>query len=330
MKFRSIINGVYRQTAPDAEATAVPGTPAPGPEAEAPASEPEAVVTPPVDEGQDTIPDEDANLWDALSNDLDDVDEQIEDLREEEALAEPEPPAEEPPPEAPAEPEATPEAEPPAEPVAADTAVPEEPEVQPTEPEPEPIPQPTEEEQQVAYAARKTEIETTLTGRFALDEADALQLVTDPGKAFPKLQARMFTDMWLAVESMIDQRLPGVIENTTRNMKVRDEKVDDFFTAWPKLDRKKHGTQVAQVAAVYAQVNKGATEDEVIKHVGMQVMMMNGIIPDNVVDTPPVETPAETPTPPHRPAAVHGAKAPVQSSDNVYEQMSYELDDDED
>ena len=139
----------------------------------------------------------------------------------------------------------------------------------------------------------------------------------------------MFTDMWLSVEQMIEQRLPTVIENTTRNMKVRDAKVDDFFVAWPQLDRKKHGAQVAQVAAVFAGVKKGATEAEVIQNVGMQVMMMNGIIPAEVDSN--AAPPAETPAAPHRPSSVNSApRAPAQSTGNLYEDMSIELEEDED
>ena len=318
------ITNVYREEVPNPEDAVASATPAPV----IPPETPE--VTP--DEGQDTIP-EDANLWNDLSNDIEEPDDLPEDSPEDEGLVEPEP--EVPTPEAPAVPEPEPEAEIPAEvePTAADTAVPTEPEVQPTpeEPEPAPIPQPTAEEQAASRAARTTELETNLTTRFGITDAEALQLVTDPGKAFPKLQARMFTDMWLAVEQLIDTRLPSVIENTTRNMKVRDEKVDDFFVAWPKLDRKKHGQQVAEVARVYSQVKSNATEAEVIQHVGMQVMMMNGIVPDDVVvqGTPAVEDPSQVPAP-HRPAAVNGARAPQQSSDNLYTAMSIELEDDED
>jgi len=294
--------------------------------------EPAAVVTPEPDEGQDIIP-EDTNLWDDLSRDLEEPDDvEPEDLPVAEVLAEPVPE-----PVVPAPAETTPEAEIPAEivPTAAETAVPVEPVVQPTpvtEPEPEPIPQQTEEEITAAQDARRSQIEETLTGRFNLTSDEALQLVTNPGEVFPKLQARMFTDMWLHVEAMIDQRLPQVIESTTRGMRVRDEKVDDFFKAWPQLDRKKHGAQVAQVAAAWASVNKGATEEEVTRNVGMQVMFMNGIAPDMTsVDQPPEAPAPETPIVPHRPAAVNGVPAtPQQSSGNVYTDMSFELDEDED
>lgn len=318
------ITNVYRDEVPNPEDAVASATPAPV----IPTEEPAAVV--PDDDGQDTIP-EDANLWDQLNNDLDNVDEELEDLLEEEGLDEPEPTVT---PEAPAAPEPEPAAETPAEaePTAADTAVPVEPVVQPTpeEPEPEPIPQQTVEQQAEARAARTTELETNLEARFNISSEEALQLVTDPGKAFPKLQARMFTDMWIAVEQLIDQRLPSVIESTTRTMKVRDEKVNDFFAAWPKLDRKKHGQQVSDVSRVYAQVKTNATEAEVIQHVGMQVMMMNGIVPDDVTITPVVEDPSQVPATPHRPAAVNGARAPQQFSDNLYTAMSIELEDDED
>lgn len=336
MTFKTFINGVYRESVPDPENN----PPAAGPVEPTPEQmaviDPDAVAPAAADEPAPEP--EEVSLWDQLDRDMDepdDDDEELESLIADEPLDVPEP--EETTPEAPAEPEVVPEVDPPAEPVAADTAVPEEPVATPTpeEPEPEPTPQITEEQRAENYAARRTEIETNLTTRFGITDDEALQLVTNPSEVFPKLQARMFADMWLNVEAMVDQRLPRVIEATSRDMKVRDEKVNDFFKAWPKLNRKEHGAQVAQVAAVFSQVNKGATEAEVIKNVGMQVMMMAGIAPDLTEvppATPPGTPPAEEPTlPPHRPAAVNGApSAPQQSSDNLYENMSYELDDDED
>lgn len=321
MNIKSIINGTYRQTAPDVEN----GSPSVSATDEMAApSEPEAIV----DEGQDIIPEE-VSLWDSLNEQLDEPDDdETEDSPEVDTLSTPEPE-----PKAPAVEEETPEAETP-EVTAADTALPTDP-VQPTiEPEPEPVPIPQKTEAEIAEetSQRRTQLEASLTERFGLTDNEALQLVTDPGKVFPKLQARMFTDMWLHVEAMIDQRLPTVIEKTTQDMKIRDEKVNDFFTAWPQLDRKKHGVQVAQVARAWSQVNQNASEEEVIRNVGMQVMMMNGIAPSMTPVDPQTESlSAETPPSPHRPAAVNGARAtPQQSRDNLFEAMSYELDEDED
>jgi hypothetical protein len=336
MKFYNI-NRVYREQASD-EGNDLPNN---APPAEAPPAEPAPDATPEDDGNLDTIPEE-ASLWDDLNKQLDQPEDDIlpdEDSPQETPL---EPPAtpEETPPETPATPEETPPAETPAtpeEPSAADTAVPTEtpvvPEVQPTDTPADTTPQPTEAERAQAYADRKAGIEKHLEERLSITEAEALQLVTDPQKVFPKLQAKVFTEMWLAVEEMMQRNLPTAIENTTRELKVRDEKVDAFFEAWPKLDRKLHGAQVAQVASVYSQVNKNATEADVIKYVGMQVMMLNGIAPELTTPQTPdgTVTPPETPVTPHRPAAVNGSPAaPQQSSGNLYTDMSIELDEDED
>jgi len=340
------ITHVYRETAPDAEGNVVSATPAPSPEPD-PATTPEVTPDPvvPEDTGQDTIPEED-NLWTKLSKEIDADDSADSDIGD--ALDAPVP--EETPPPAPAEPEPDPAAEPPAEtppveppaepaPVEPAPVIPPvepAPEVQPTpEPEPEPAPQVGESEEE--HAARRTKMETGLQTHFAISDDEALQLVTNARDVFPKLQARMFTDMWMSVEKLIDNRLPGVIEDTTSMMKVRDEKVDDFFRVWPKLNKVTHGQQVGEVSRVFSQVNPTATEAEVIQHVGMQVMLMNKIAPDMapVGEQPPgtpaaaVVPPEPTPTP-YQPAAVNGVPAPqLSASDNEFTRMSYELDEDD-
>lgn len=319
MNFKSYINAVYHHRAPDAEN----GSPSAGGSGQEGETEDPGVM----EEDSPTTPEAD-NLWHELSKEAESDDDDLESSPSEATPVVPEP-------EVPAKPEVTPEAESPAEvePTAADTAVPTEPAERPTtEPEPEPIPQRTEQELAQEREARATQMKQALASRFAITDDEALQLVTDPGKAFPELQARMFTDMWLHVEALIDQRLPQVIESTTRVMKIRDEKVNDFFQKWPQLDRVKHGKQVAQVAQVFSQVNKNATDEEVIRNVGMQVMLMNGITPEmrpvQQGDTPTVAD--EPPVTPYRPTTVNGARAPQRSSDNLFEAMSYELEEDED
>lgn len=325
----------YRQTAPDAENHSGGGASPPPVEEPAPPVEEPAAVAPEAPEPEPTSVPEEESLWESLAKDSDDDDDNPpEDLPSEDSTP-PEPTPEEKPPEAPAveETPATPET--PAEPevTAADTAAPtEEPVEQPTsQPEPEPTPQPTADEILTQQKERRANLEGQLTNHFKLTEQEALQLVTNPGEVFPKLQARMFTDMWMGVEKMIQQAVPDIVRNTSSQMEVQNEAVDGFFKAWPKLDRKIHGKQIAQVAKVYSQINPNATQEEVTKNVGMQVMFMNGIAPDVQSEVPPEATPAETPATPYKPPAVNGApSAPQQSSGNLYTDYAEELLNDED
>lgn len=321
--FKNYINAEYREETPSAEAPPAPtGTPPPIPPVETP---PEP--TPPVDNGEDVIPDED-DLWADLDKDLDE-------LEDSELEEEPAPPAEpEPTPAPPVEPDSEPEAEPTAAPVEPTTppveTPPVVPEVQPPATEPEPtVTPPTDEEVKATRQQQFDDTVTALTDRFAISEEESLQLVTEPGKVFPKLQARMFADMWEHMTAMIRQNLPAAIEYHTQAREVQNKEVDSFFARWPKLNRAEHGATVAKVSGVFNQLNPTATEEEILNHVGMQTMMLHGIAPD-MIPAAPVETPLteNPPMAPHVPAAVNGGRPAPQQSANIWEEMSNDLDDD--
>lgn len=335
MNFKPYIFNEYRQTAPDIENDVV-GAGVSDPEPAVLEAEPEA-ITP--DTGVDTIPEAD-NLWDSLSREIED-DDDSEDSTIGNDSAEPEP--EVIPPPTPADPEPTPEAVTPAEvpevvpEIPVETPPDEQPAAVTPEPEPEPQPQQTAQDFAAAEHAERSRLETSLQSHFAISDDEALQLVTNPATEFPKLQARMFTDMWMAVQKSINNQMPQVIERTTQEMTVRNEKVDNFFKTWPKLDRVKHAKQVAEVSKVFGQVNTGATEEEVIRHVGMQVMLMNGFTPDmtpvgDVAPVAPLRSVPVTPTTPspapYSPSAVNGV-SPQLSADNIWSAMAEELLDDD-
>jgi hypothetical protein len=323
-KFR--INRVYRQTAPDAEGHGGGSGPAEPPET--PAEEPTSEAPP--DDGNDRIP-EGESLWETLSREIDD-----DDSLEDEPTSPPEtPPADdedETPPESPAEtpPAETPPETPPEEP-APETPPAEQPpreETPPAEPE---SPQPSFEEQR---AEAKKKMQESILKHYNFSDEDALRFVTDP-KSFLDMQARMWTDMWYGMQDFLTQQMPEYIDQGMQEREARNEYVDKFFEAWPKLNRKDHGATVAQVAKTYSQVNPGATEEEVVRFVGMQAMLMHGMSPDMTPvqettppaappQTPPATPPAEPPAPGYQPPSPSGAGGKP-SSGNIWEAMAEEL-----
>jgi len=335
MNIRNITH-VYRQTAGEDGGSA--GTPAETPPVEAPVAAspptetpPEPTPTPPpVDDGTaDHIPE--VNLWDDLSRDTDDDADSIVEVVSPTPVPEETPPApasDEPP--APAE---TPAVETPSvEPVVPAAETPPSPEVQPTPVTPEPpvTTEPSAEELVAADTKARDEMRERIEKHYPMSEAESLQLLSDPGTFLPKYQARMWTDMWYAMQTMISNSMPQLIQSNLKEVEEQKGYVDEFFNAWPKLNQKEHGKTVAQVSKVYSQVNPGASTEEVTKFVGMQVMLHHGIAPDLVpVDTPPgaPATPVAPPaTPPFQPAAVNAAPAAQQSdSDNLYTDMAEEL-----
>lgn len=310
------ITGIYRQEAAEEEKV-VSATP-----------EDTSEDTPPVDDGNDHIPE--TNLWDSLSKD----DEDDDDLPEVEDSTPPvveEPDAPQPPV---AEEPSTP-AEPPADPPPSETpeVKAETPEVQPTPVAPEPTvtPGPSTEDLKAADTKARQAMQTKISEHYKMTEEESLQLLSDPGKFLPKYQARMWTDMWYAMQGMLKQSMPGLIQSNLRQVEEQSTQVDTFFEAWPKLNKKDHGITVAQVAKVYSQVNPQATTEEVTKFVGMQVMLHHGMSPDLTPAAPSTTPdPATPPAAPYQPAAVNAAPAAQRlNSGNSWEQMAEELEEDD-
>lgn len=257
---------------------------------------------------EDVVPED---LWEGLAEDL----ENPEAGTEEPEAQEPETPAEPETPETPEEGEEETPPEPEPEP---------EPEPAPAEPEPaQPVEQvPTPEE----LSAQQEQILGALEQRFQMTEEESLQLLQDPAKVMPKLQARLFIDTFQTVMETMQQMLPNAIESTLQVSQVRQEKVNNFFETWPKLDKAKHGADIARAAQVYATLNPDATEEELIRDVGLQVMAKHGI---PLVEEPaPEPQPEETP-PPRQPSAVHN-RGSSGGALNLYEAMSEELLSDDD
>lgn len=295
MKLPYIYTARYRDQEPDTD------TPAGGSEAP-----PEQSPAEPEDKSPQEI---EVALWDELSRDV-----------EEEELLEPE---------SQPEPDDSPEAESP-EPEPDPEPAPEpEPEQQPPEPTPEPEPEtPPEEPQPEAltteqYEAQRAEFRKSLEAEFQLDDEEATQLMLNPAEVLPKILARTAENMYLRTMNVVRESLPGAIQETQRVVAAREQAVQRFLDEWPDLDRTKHGADIAKAAAVYAQLRPKATEAEVIRNVGLQVMALHGIVPRNLI--PPESPEPSVPAPRTPPAVTSGGPAPSQQNDNPFAALAEEM-----
>lgn len=342
MKIRNITY-VYRQEA-GAEDVVVSGTPAEEeppvetPPVEAAPTETPPSETPPVDDGDDHLPEE-TSLWESLSREIDE-----DDLPEVDVS--PPPSVEEPlAPQPPVEGETPPPAEPPAEtppavepevtpPVVEVTPPVEQPPIVTPEPAITQVPSPEALAQ--VDAQKRQDMQAKIANHYPLSEEDSLQLLSDPGKFLPKYQARMWTDMWYAIEGMLQKSMPALVQTNLREVEEQKTKVDTFLKVWPKLSQEKHGKVISQISTVYSQVNPTATEEEITKFVGMQAMLHFGIAPDlapvetgSNSETPPATPPATPVPPPFQPAAVNAVSAVQVDSDDLWGNMSRELDEED-
>lgn len=157
--------------------------------------------------------------------------------------------------------------------------------------------------------AAKTQVVDLLAQQsYGLTQEEADSLATDPVTVIPKMMARVHVNAVSAVLSHVAQQLPGVILGVMQQRDVNKRNEDQFFSAWPQLDRSKHGQAVASIARVYRQMNPNADADTFIKQVGAQAVVALGLLqPGGQIAPASAAAPASR-QPPFVPAAV---SAPV-------------------
>lgn len=168
-----------------------------------------------------------------------------------------------------------------------------------------------------------------LESYFALDQAAADELTTDPVAAVPKLMARTMFETIQATMQAVHHFLPQMIEQQNVRQVAAKEAEDKFFGAWPKLDRKVHNEYIRQAAAIYRQMKPQASLDDIIRDVGAQTMVAFKIPAETPKAPWQKSQPTQATTPPHRPAAAAAPRtAPMESPKrNIFVEMANEFAD---
>lgn len=120
-------------------------------------------------------------------------------------------------------------------------------------------------------------IEALAHQSYQLTEDELNGLQEDPGKTVPKLLARAHVNAVQGVLRHVAQQLPAMMAGMLQLREQNKQREDQFWGAWPQLDRQKHAAQVTQVARVFRQLNPTADMNTFVQHVGAQVMLMNGL-----------------------------------------------------
>lgn len=127
--------------------------------------------------------------------------------------------------------------------------------------------------------AAKTQVVDLLAQQsYGLSPEEADAIATDPVTVIPKMMARVHVNAVSAVLSHVAQQLPGVILGVMQQRDVNRQNEDKFFSAWPQLNRDKHGQAVASIARVYRQMNPNADSETFIKQVGAQAVVALGLL----------------------------------------------------
>ena len=312
-------------TPPPAEAAPEPTpvvepTPAP-----APVVEP---VTPPPSADE---PSPAASFVDLLEDDDLDAD-AVEEPGQETPSAE-EPPAETPPEAAP-EPMPEPAAEVP--PVEVPPPAPEQAAPEPSPAEPVTPPTPTEEppaipmdEVRANYAQARTEMEGIVASQhYALDEAAMEAFDTNPAEEIPKIMARVYMDAVTGAVAHMMTHMPALVDSVVQGRATYDQAEEEFFAAWPQIDRSAHAASIAQMGQVYRQVNPNATKADFIRDVGAQVVVAFGLGQLAAVAPTPEEN-ATPPAAPFKPAGQGGLGGAAPNKTNPFDDFTKEMESEE-
>lgn len=147
-----------------------------------------------------------------------------------------------------------------------------------------------------------------LAEHYAMSEEEASAVLTEPEKVLPQLAARVHLEVVQNVLGTIAGVLPGVVLGVQQAQVQHKQLEDQFFTAWPQLDRQADMGTVMSLAQAWRAANPTASAEEMVKNVGAMAIVKLGKLPA----APPAQqvAPAVTGQPAYRPAV--GAPSPVQ------------------
>ncbi len=156
------------------------------------------------------------------------------------------------------------------------------------------------------------------------------EFVLNPENVLPQMAADLYVDVFESVLGAVNQMLPHRVATINSVSLQAAERTNEFYSEWPGLKTTEGEKQVIRIGRVYRDLNKNATSEEFIRDVGTQASIALGI------PIPGVETIAATSdnlAPSHVPAGPGGVggEAPIdlKQSDNQFERLNAEWDDDE-
>lgn len=259
--------------------------------------------------------------WADLNDGFDKEDVSVEGDSEviEPAKAEPAVKAEEPVPGTPpaAVPPATPPVVPPVQPAAE------------TPPQPAAQPTPAQPGQPPAdYAAwrqtRETELASSL---YAINDADAQALLTEPETVLPRMAARMHMEVMESTMRALQSVLPQAIQGYTQHEQANTQAKQFFSGVNPDLANPAYEPYILQFGEVYRKVNPSAGPEEAARAIGSLVRSALGIAaPQQGVSAPPAMQVSQPAAPvPFTPARGSGTGSAAPAPANPFVQLANEF-----
>lgn len=165
---------------------------------------------------------------------------------------------------------------------------------------------------------------------YQLPEKEMDELNSDPGAAIPKLMGKLHFEIVRGMMATIGQQLPVVVNSLLELSQRQRSHEDEFWKAWPQLNKQTHRDVVMQIAGVYAQTNPQADTAVRIKDIGALTLARLGMLHARQPVAPP--NPQVPPAPRAFSPAGNGTGLPSmpQQPDNEWARFASMFDQDVD
>lgn len=220
-----------------------------------------------------------------------------------------------------AAPAATPPATPPVVPPAPPAAeIPPQPAAQPTPAQPGQPPA----DYQAWRQTRETELASTL---YAINDADAQALLTEPETVLPRMAARMHMEVMESTMRALQSVLPQAIQGYTQHEQANTQAKQFFSGVNPDLANPAYEPYILQFGEVYRKVNPSAGPEEAARAIGSLVRSALGIAaPQQGVSAPPAMQVSQPAAPvPFTPARGSGTGSAPPAPANPFAQLANEF-----
>lgn len=135
----------------------------------------------------------------------------------------------------------------------------------------------SDEEVRRQIAEARERIRKAIEERYVIPSEEESALLTSPGAVLPKLVSRLFLDVYDAVFANVVSQLPALVAPVIDRREQARRYREEFFRAWPQLNKPEYTETVERIARAYRQANPNAPPDKAIREIGAQAIVALGI-----------------------------------------------------
>lgn len=158
--------------------------------------------------------------------------------------------------------------------------------------------------------------------QFKMEPTELEALEADVAGQLPKLLAKAAVFSQMQFLTMLSRSVPHMIQRHQTVMEKHNDNLNQFYSAWPTLDRVKHGAVVNEMATRFRQMFPQVTKDQMIEQLGPMVLASQGlpivamaksgqVVPTTKVNVAPQPAPKPAGFVPAAPGTVSQMTTPV-------------------